>query len=191
MASDLDADVPANWSRQTSHHASKATYPYSPSIASTASSSSDTVFSVDAPSSQSSEPSLDGWSSLSERSSWTNESESLHLEYQDIPPQVREDIVDIRDANYDSSFSYQSFKPVQTVAPESRQHPRRTQRLNTAGIPDGKTGSIGPRPPPSLVRQSERKDNFVDSLVGKLTNRMPLGRSLADKSIAPKTPPPK
>jgi hypothetical protein len=37
--------------------------------------------------------------------------------------------------------------------PERRQHPRRT--------------SVGANGPPSLVRQCDRKVNFVDSLVGK------------------------
>lgn len=42
-----------------------------------------------------------------------------------------------------------------------RQNPRRTQRpLNGTDLPR-------PRPPPQLVRQCERKDSFVDSLVGE------------------------
>ena len=49
------------------------------------------------------------------------------------------------------------------IAVHSRQHPRRTQPQ-----PIGCVTSTGPRPPPSLVRQSERKDNFVEGLVGEL-----------------------
>jgi hypothetical protein len=52
------------------------------------------------------------------------------------------------------------------VAPELRQHPRRT---NTCSQPNGFVSSCA-RQPPSLVRQSERKVNFVDKLVGKLAS---------------------
>ncbi|KAH8431644.1 PHO85 cyclin-5 [Aspergillus melleus] len=45
------------------------------------------------------------------------------------------------------------------VAPELRKHPRRTSHLQ------GNNGTT--RPPPCLMRQSERKVNFVDNLVGK------------------------
>jgi PHO85 cyclin-5 len=48
-----------------------------------------------------------------------------------------------------------------SVAPEQRQHPRRTSVVARLGCP------------PSLVRQSDRKVNFVDSLVGKLTKCVP------------------
>jgi hypothetical protein len=45
-----------------------------------------------------------------------------------------------------------------SIAPEQRQHPRRTSTSTVARL-----GC-----PPSLVRQCDRKVNFVDSLVGKL-----------------------
>jgi hypothetical protein len=45
------------------------------------------------------------------------------------------------------------------VPPEMRQHPRRTNSLAANGS--------SARPPPCLLRQSERKVNFVDNLVGK------------------------
>lgn len=48
------------------------------------------------------------------------------------------------------------------VAPELRQHPRRTHHVAHTG---NGSASACPRPPPSLVRQSERKVNFVDNLV--------------------------
>lgn len=52
------------------------------------------------------------------------------------------------------------FKPAgKPVAPELRQHPRRTQRTVSGGA--------CPRPPPSLVSQNERKVSFVDRLVGE------------------------
>lgn len=45
------------------------------------------------------------------------------------------------------------------VPPELRMHPRRTNSVATSGP--------GARPPPCLLRQSERKVNFVDNLVGE------------------------
>jgi hypothetical protein len=50
------------------------------------------------------------------------------------------------------------------VPPELRKHPRRTS--NHVSQSNG-VSSACPRPPPSLVRQCERKVNFVDNLVGK------------------------
>lgn len=45
------------------------------------------------------------------------------------------------------------FRPDLAVPAEQRQHPRRSSTFNQ-------------RPPPQLVRQTERKVNFVDCLVG-------------------------
>ena len=50
---------------------------------------------------------------------------------------------------------------------ERRQNPRRTQRASRTGSSNG-TEQSESRPPPQLVRQCERKDSFVDSLVGEL-----------------------
>ena len=151
MAGDPDIDVSAPWP----HRVTAKNYPYSPSTASTASSSSSSVFSIDAPSSQSSVASSSrGWSS----SAWINESESQHY-YQ---PSILQGSVT-------SSNEKVVQPPPEVVALECRQHPRRTQRLNSSESQHAKTTKTCPRPPPSLVRQSERKDNFVDSLVGKLT----------------------
>lgn len=47
-----------------------------------------------------------------------------------------------------------------------RQNPRRTQRSSCTGSSNGTKQPT--RPPPQLVRQCERKDSFVDSLVGEL-----------------------
>ena len=57
--------------------------------------------------------------------------------------------------------------PLEASLHEQRQHPRRTQP--SAELCSG-SGAPYPRPPPSLIRQSERKENFVDSLVGKLVH---------------------
>ena len=50
---------------------------------------------------------------------------------------------------------------------DCRQNPRRTQRASRIGSSNGAKQSES-RPPPQLVRQCERKDSFVDSLVGEL-----------------------
>ena len=164
MASDPDLDASASWPRQLSNK----NYPYSPSLASTASSSSSSVFSLDAPSSQSSVSSSAGWSS----SAWNSENENenhyftnRHITQQSITNSSDEEI------NITSCMpcsQQRAHLPRETVALKSRQNPRRTQRLNSCESQDGKSVSSCPRPPPSLVRQSERKENFVDSLVGKL-----------------------
>ncbi|CAD6592943.1 MAG: hypothetical protein ASARMPREDX12_006611 [Alectoria sarmentosa] len=164
MAGDPDLDASASWP----HHIPSKNYPYSPSLASTASSSSSSVFSLDAPSSQSSVSSSVGWSS----SAWNSENEnenqyfaSRHIAQQSTTGSSDEEVI------ITSNLPYRSRPQscAEAVAPESRQHPRRTQRLNSYESQDGKTLSSCPRPPPSLVRQSERKENFVDSLVDTTT----------------------
>ncbi len=165
MAGDPDLDASASWP----HHISSKDYPYSPSLASTASSSSSSVFSLDAPSSQSSVSSSAGWSS----SAWNSENEnenqyftSRHISQQSNTSSSDEEVII---TSYLPCSQIRAQLPTEAVALKSRQHPRRTQRLNSYESQDGKTVSSCPRPPPSLVRQSERKENFVDSLVGKLT----------------------
>lgn len=185
MAGDLDLDASASWP----HHISTKDYLYSPSPASTASSSSSSVFSLDAPSSQSSVSSSAGWSS----SAWNSENESenqyftsRHILQKSITSSSDEEVIV-------TSCLPSRPRPqlcAEAVAPESRQHPRRTQRLNSYESQDGKILSSCPRPPPSLVRQSERKENFVDSLVGKLMLDN-LEDAYADEAIPPKTPQPR
>ena len=164
MAGDRDTDASASWPR----HAHNKNYPYSPSLASTASSSSSSVFSLDAPSSQSSASSSAGWSS----SAWNSENENethyftnRHISQQSNSSSSDEEVII---TSYIPCSQPQAHPPTEAVALTSRQHPRRTQRLNSYESQDGKSVSSCPRPPPSLVRQSERKENFVDSLVGKL-----------------------
>ncbi len=168
MASDSDLDASVHWSnntlpnRNTTHSTSSIQYPYSPSTASTASSSSDSAFSIDAPSSQSSEASSDAWSSSSNRSSWIENSYVSDHFYAQQPEEV---VI----SAYNPYYTHRVQQNAEVVAHGARQHPRRTQRLSSCRSQDGQTTAACPRPPPSLVRQSERKDNFVDSLVGKLT----------------------
>ena len=165
MAGDPDLDASASWPNP---HNSTKNYPYSPSLASTASSSSSSVFSLEAPSSQSSVSSLAGWSS----SVWNSENEnenqyftSRHVSRQSTTSSSDEEVII---TSYLPCSRPRAQVPAEAVAPESQRHPRRTQRLNSYESQDGKSVSSCPRPPPSLVRQSERKENFVDSLVGKL-----------------------
>lgn len=138
--------------------------PSSPMDASTASSTPSSTFSVDAPSSHSSISSSSGWSS----SRW-------HLENgnhagRDYGLLQRHNSMSSEEDYAPSSVSSDyNQKHREAIAPQSRVHPRRTQpRLNTQNLQDGQHMNPCPRPPPSLIRQSERKDNFVDSLVGKL-----------------------
>lgn len=188
MAGGPDLDASASWLHQKT---STKKYPYSPSLASTASSSSSSVFSLDAPSSQSSVSSSAGWSS----SAWNSENEnenqyftSRHISQQSTTNSSEEEVII-------TSYLPCSRPPTQSgaeaVALESRQHPRRTQRLNSYESQDGKSVSLCPRPPPSLVRQSERKENFVDSLVGKLTCCISQEDPYADEAPPSKTPQPR
>ena len=56
----------------------------------------------------------------------------------------------------------------QQVLPISaRRNPRRTQTQSRVRSQDGSLDTSKSRPPPSLVRQDVRKDNFVDGLVGE------------------------
>jgi len=56
----------------------------------------------------------------------------------------------------------------QQVLPISaRRNPRRTQPQPGVRSQDGSLDTSKSRPPPSLVRQDVRKDNFVDGLVGE------------------------
>ena len=62
------------------------------------------------------------------------------------------------------------------VPKELRQHPRRTQPTTQVSSDSEAPLSNCIRPPPPLVRQCDRKDNFVESLVGELTfSVIPVG----------------
>lgn len=163
MAADLDIDRSAPWTSQILK--SYLNSPSTASIYSNRSSSTNTsAFSLDAPSSQSSvsSSSLTGLTSCQE---WSNENE---IAWSGCPTERPNTAVKDQGSPAPGTFFLppnQSY--AQVVAPESRQNPRRTQRLSSTETDDGKT-ILCPRPPPSLVRQSERKITFVDSLVGKL-----------------------
>ena len=158
MAGDTaELDASASWP----HHLSNKNHPYSPSLASTASSSSSSVFSLDGASSQSSVSS--SWNS-------ENENENHYFANRHISRQSSTHSSDQESitTSYLPGSRPRAQLPAEAVPLKSRQHQRRTQRLNSYESLDGKSVLSCPRPPPSLVRQSERKENFVDSLVGKL-----------------------
>ena len=58
-------------------------------------------------------------------------------------------------------------KPNEAIPVSARQHPRRTRPQSRICSQDGCLEISNSRPPPSLVRQDVRKDNFVDGLVGE------------------------
>jgi hypothetical protein len=125
-----------------SNPSSKASHahPYASSIASSASSSSSSVFSLDA-----SQSSISSTATNPVDVIWEND-------------------VDNQQATRPSVACPRAFvkgvhpKIDGPVPPELRTHPRRT---NVAA------NGPGARPPPCLLRQSERKVSFVDNLVGK------------------------
>ncbi|OCK85443.1 hypothetical protein K432DRAFT_40682 [Lepidopterella palustris CBS 459.81] len=151
---------------------SPRSHPYASSISSSASSSTSSVFSVDAASSQTSSSSSStsssihiGWESdevwsssrTGARASGTEPNTLNSAAFAPIirvntypryqPPTCRE------------SATERILPPLRTdlVPAEQRQHPRRAST------------TVNHRPPPALVRQSERKVNFVDCLVDSAT----------------------
>ena len=150
-------------------------HPYSSSIASSASSSSSSVFSVDCFSSQSSAPSSSksllnvGWES---EQGPVNVNEGGSVNISEYLQQTSSNWSCELSNPVSSSTVTEAQHPIEVLAPELRQHPRRTQPLAQHNLQFGVVSSSGVRPPPSLVRQCDRKDNFVESLVGKLTIRV-------------------
>ncbi|EFW16345.1 cyclin [Coccidioides posadasii str. Silveira] len=124
-------------------------YPYASSIASSASSSSSSVFSFDGLSSSQSSISS---STSSVDIIWENEASSQS--------KCRGVRVESGSRCIQGQKSY-AVKATETlVAPELRQHPRRSFRSDASAL-----GSRCARPPPPLTRASQRRVNFVDHLV--------------------------
>lgn len=164
MAGSSDVDTSA----ANSLRITTINHPYACSITSSASSPSSSIFSIDAISSQSSAASS---STTSVNVVWGNDSENESSYFPNQRPETENPSVSSYissnrkpDEKSEVESSEQPF--CDAAGPESRQHPRRTHRLTEANAKNGATTSCL-RPPPALVRQSERKDNFVDSLVGK------------------------
>ena len=122
--------------------ASHHAHPYASSISSSASSSSSSVFSLDCVSS----------SSISSTSTnpvdviWENEGQGRNTGA--LPRAMPKGLAPKADG---------------VVPSELRTHPRRTNSYASS--------APSARPPPCLLRQSERKVNFVDNLVGKSYTR--------------------
>ena len=142
-------------------HNTQNNHPYSSSVASSASSSSSSIFSSDAHSSQSSAPSS---SKSVLHTGWDTE-HSASLSTADY--QIASIIPEPQDGGVSTTrpFVPRECLSEDAVAPELRQNPRRTQ---APGQDDVLNGCFTARPPPALIRQCDRKDNFVESLVGKL-----------------------
>lgn len=157
VMSEIDA------SQRTSLRNLNENYPYVSSIASSASSSVSSVFSLDVASSQSSAPSStksalhSGWELDSSRYYADSSIASLHPS---AASQQTSGVVAKLNVLPETSTGI-------AVAPELRQHPRRTQPTVQVISRDGSSAAAA-RPPPPLVRQCDRKENFVDSLIGKL-----------------------
>ena len=120
--------------------ASHHAHPYASSISSSASSSSSSVFSLDCVS----QSSISSTSTNPVDVIWENEGNGQGRNNGACPrPMVKG-----------------SAPKVDGVVPsELRTHPRRTNSYASS--------APSARPPPCLLRQSERKVNFVDNLVGK------------------------
>ena len=121
----------------------------SSSVSSSASSSSSSVFSLDAASTQSS---VSSTATNPVDVIWEHENDSLGGRHS------------LSHHGSQGSLRGCVSKPAPDapVAPELRKHPRRTNSYVTQS-----NGAPGARPPPCLMRQSERKVNFVDNLVGE------------------------
>lgn len=115
-------------------------HPYASSISSSASSSSSSVFSLDGVS----QSSISSTSTNPVDVIWENDGDSQLARRNTSGPLPR-------------AFNKAAFPNDAPVLPELRMHPRRTN--NAANGPA--------RPPPCLLRQSERKVAFVDNLVGE------------------------
>jgi PHO85 cyclin-5 len=142
------------------HRINGESHPYTPSIASIASSSSTSVFSTgDGPSSHGSAAS----SVRSAHLSWDGDAQKQHLLAVRCRPPMAASTTSLSLCATEAR-TCQPFGPASNaVPPELRLHPRRTQH---AAPVDVNVGGARRQPPP-LVRQCDRKDNFVENLVGK------------------------
>lgn len=136
-----------NLSNPSSISKASHAHPYASSISSSASSSSSSVFSLDAISSQISSTSTNPVDVIWENN---NNNDGDHQAAGRNPS-----------AGCPRAFAKGTLPKATdaSVPPEMRQHPRRTNSFAANGP--------SARAPPCLLRQSERKVNFVDNLVGK------------------------
>ena len=160
-------------SKWTSLRQAASKYPYTPSIASSASSSFSSVWSADAQSSQSSAPS----SVKSAAANWETEgisstSETSTNSHVNAAKTNGFLIIDSTQSSDQKTITIQRTGPCDVaVAPELRIHPRRTQ---TQFQVESRDGQCNTRQPPALVRQCDRKDRFVECLVGRSIQHSPV-----------------
>ena len=162
MACQSEPDIPPIWQLHR-----RQNYVNSPSNSSTTSSTSSSAFSIDAPSSQSSvATSTVGWSS----SAWAAEKDGPFTPtiYHPLRRTSTTPHAEVSIAETITCQKPHGQSVCEAVPSSSRQNPRRTQRLNVSDHQNGQQTSQCPRAPPTLIRQCDRKDNFVDNLVGKL-----------------------
>ncbi|KAI9670873.1 MAG: hypothetical protein M1817_003758 [Caeruleum heppii] len=138
---------------------------YAPSIvSSSASSSPSSVFSVDAASSQTSQSSSVSSSVNSLHVVWEDDG-AVPVHRIDLPPPVPQATYNpiVHGINICSRPKQSAPEQGGAALPcDQRLNPRRTNRIGT----EARASSAAcPRAPPPLVRQSERKVNFVDNLV--------------------------
>ncbi|KZF20924.1 hypothetical protein L228DRAFT_182165 [Xylona heveae TC161] len=172
-------------------------HPYSSSLSSSASSSSSSVFSVDSILSQSSASSAS--SSRSLQALLENDNDASYPSSASQCSIARITAATNTTGTESVAASLSASKVAAGVVPsELRKHPRRTQAAAPcAGQVSGACSQVpSARAPPSLVRQSERKVNFVDNLVVSAAQMVetiwPLsdvscrtGNNLGSKSVLP------
>lgn len=149
-------------SMNSNHH------PYTSSIASSASSSSSSIFSADSVSSQASVSSA---STGSIHFVWGTEDRRSYSPVADDTLQYARSLRTVEASKDVSNPAAPATNNTNTaVVRDLRQHPRRTKPLAQQDQTHGTIATECPRPPATLVRQCDRKVNFVDNLVGKLIN---------------------
>lgn len=112
-------------------------------------------------------------SSLSNSSYWDNEDQQQrshprirHCTRKSVQVSCRNSVTTDLLSSHSTCTTRSEVQP-DAVPIEQRQHPRRTHRLTNVDSKSGDASAPISRAPPALVRQSERKEVFVDSLVGK------------------------
>jgi len=159
---DFGQSKSSSTSMNSNHH------PYTSSIASSASSSSSSVFSADSVSSQASVSSA---STGSIHFVWGTQDRRSYSPVADDTPQYAPSLRTVEALKDVSKPAAPATNNIDTaVVRDLRQHPRRTKPLAQQDQTHRTIATECPRPPATLVRQCDRKVNFVDNLVGKLIN---------------------
>lgn len=154
----MSLDIPHTFSSISEHH------PYAHTLSSSASSSTSSVFS-DAASQASSA------SSTSSHASWESEEWSSRTQAAPAPIGDTENIAVFQPVTRVQTYpSYHEQSACRETAQQERLPSLRAQFLapvEQRPNPRRSSTALHQRPPPQLVRQCDRKVNFVDCLVGK------------------------